>query len=290
MLQLGSRPRKRTRQSSSSRRRTPRLPPSRGTHGPHRRARRGARPRGGRGDSHCLGRQPAPLPAHARAPVHAGRRPGSGSPRRAQPGRTHRPARPRPRLAAPTSSSFSSSPKPSPRRRWKRLAAWPRTSPAPTRRSRSCSAAHPASRLPRAVRRPVLHRPLPSTQPASSTRPRPPAASCSACVLLLLLLAGAGAIYWQNDPTAPGPVRPTLGPRADLAPKAAAAAAAPRPPRRPAPPPAPAPAPTEDVAALRREFEAFLAQRAPAVAALSEREKDALFAEFLARHRQTATP
>ena len=52
-------------------------------------------------------------------------------------------------------------------------------------------------------------------------------------------------------------------------------------------PPAP---PADDLAALRREFDVFLAQRAPTVSALSDNEKDALFQEFLERHRQPSTP
>ena len=49
--------------------------------------------------------------------------------------------------------------------------------------------------------------------------------------------------------------------------------------------PSPVPAPAIDVAALRREFDAFLAQRAPTLPDLSDRQKEALFQEFLARHQ-----
>ena len=94
-------------------------------------------------------------------------------------------------------------------------------------------------------------------------------------LLMLLLLTGLGALM---TPALLQSSRPSD--RATPEPMTAHAA----PPPSIAAPPQPA---ALDVAALRREFDAFLAQRAPTIPALSDSQKDALFQEFLERHRQT---
>lgn len=99
-------------------------------------------------------------------------------------------------------------------------------------------------------------------------------------LLSLLLLAGVGASISHIILTGSDPVRTPAVEVASPAPVQSASAAK-----------LSAPAgPTDDVAALRREFDAFLAQRAPTVAALTDSQKDALFQEFLERHRQRDDP
>lgn len=95
-------------------------------------------------------------------------------------------------------------------------------------------------------------------------------------VLLFLLLAGAGIVIWQAYLEGFSRTRPAIR-KTEAAPLTQSAT--------PANPVAPRP-PTDEVAALRREFEVFLSQRAPFVAGLSPAQKDALFREFLNRQRQ----
>lgn len=99
-------------------------------------------------------------------------------------------------------------------------------------------------------------------------------------LLLLLLLAGIGASISQMFLTPSDPLRPPLLEAVSPQPVRSASATKPD----------AAASQVEDIVALRREFEAFLAQRAPTVSALSESQKDALFQEFLERHGQRSTP
>ena len=118
----------------------------------------------------------------------------------------------------------------------------------------------------------IISAPLPSDE-----EPRPSHRG-AAPLLLLLLLAGLGAAISQMFLT-PWDTEQAPLPQAVSAPSALSASAA-----KPNPP-----LPADDIAALRREFEAFLAQRAPTVSALNDGQKDALFQEFLERHRQGST-
>lgn len=90
-------------------------------------------------------------------------------------------------------------------------------------------------------------------------------------LLALLALALFGALWFGRDRS---PVRPT--------PAAASAAVAEPPPRTEAT------APTPDIAALRREFEAFLATQPNRFSALTPDQRDALFEEFLQRTRKSS--
>lgn len=89
-----------------------------------------------------------------------------------------------------------------------------------------------------------------------------------------------------SAPAASAPDEPVLGPRAPAEPESVAPGATTAPDPVPAPgEPAP---PADDAAAetwMRHQFSQFLDQAGPPVATLSERQRDALFAEFLAWRR-----
>ena len=116
-------------------------------------------------------------------------------------------------------------------------------------------------------------------------------------LLLLLALAGAGAMVTPALLRRPPP--PTQAAPASAVPASAAPAAsgtdftapitsgttALKELSTPADAASPS-AQTVDVAALRREFDEFLAHRAPVLRTLSESQKEALFQEFLQRHRE----
>jgi hypothetical protein len=111
----------------------------------------------------------------------------------------------------------------------------------------------------------------------------------TAVVLFVLTLGFSGTVLWQDHPgwsEALGRMGPhrTAEPPAVPAPVAPAAAAEPS-----AVPVAP-PAHVDDFASLRREFDGFLAARAPALITLSQAQKDALIQEFLDRRRARPEP
>lgn len=93
-------------------------------------------------------------------------------------------------------------------------------------------------------------------------------------LLFLAMLTACGAVLWNDYPEWFAPLRHVWS-QVMVQP----------PPAEPNASPDRRPPPADDVAALRHEFDGFLNERAPALASLSQVQKDALIREFLARRR-----